>query len=80
MLRLFHFSCALGHRWEVESGDSFDADSVSNPCPICGAQGEFRTPSEPADAADCEDELPPPPSRLENPTGTASGNTLSIPQ
>ncbi len=79
MLRLFHFSCALGHQWEVEFGDSFDADPVSNPCPICSAQGEFFTTSEPADAADLEDELPPPPSRLETPTASASGQTLSIP-
>ena len=80
MLCLFHFSCPLGHRWEVESGDSFDADPVSYPCPICSAQGESRIPSEPIDAADLEDELPPPPSRLENPTASASGKTLSIPQ
>ena len=80
MLCLFHFSCPQRHRWEVESGDSLDADLVSSPCPICSSQGEPRIPSEPMEGAELEDELPPPPSRLENPTASTSGKTLSIPQ
>ena len=63
MLRSFHFSCPQGHRWEIESGQSFEADPVSNPCPICSAPGRILVPSESADAADLADELPPAPSR-----------------
>ena len=50
LLRLLHFSCPQGHRWEIESAQSFDADPVSNPCPICSAPGASRMLSESADA------------------------------
>ena len=76
MLCLFDFVCPLGHRWEVESVNSFDADPVLNPCPTCSAQGESRIPAQQFDTADFKDELPPPPSRLENPTASDSGKTL----
>lgn len=61
MLRLLHFSCPRGHRWKIESGDPFEADPVSDPCPICRALGASLMQSESADSADLEDELPPAP-------------------
>jgi eukaryotic-like serine/threonine-protein kinase len=69
MLHRFYFSCAAGHQWEVELGELFAVDSATNPCPVCGAQGESRALSESVETAGFEDELPPPPSR---PMGTTS--------
>ena len=65
MLRFFRFSCLQGHRWDVEYGNSIEADITSNLCPVCGARSECRMPSDAADSTDVADEFPPAPSRLD---------------
>ncbi len=77
MLRLLQFSCPEGHRWEIESGQSLEADPVSNPCPICGAPGASRMPPESVDAADIADELPPAPSQ--SMIAVSHGRRASVP-
>ena len=61
LLRSVHYSCLLGHRWEIEFGQSLEAETVSNPCPVCGAPGASSMPSDFADPDLLADELPPPP-------------------
>ena len=58
-----HFSCPRGHRWEIESVQSWDADPVSDPVRFAVPRERPGCLSEPADEADLADELPPPPSR-----------------
>ena len=76
MLRFFHFSCSRGHCWDVEYGNSTEADFTSNLCPVCGIRGECRMPSDAAGSADFADEFPPAPSR---PMGTKANGQASPP-
>ena len=76
MLRLLHLSCPQGHRWEIESGQSVEADPVSKPCPICNGPGASWMPPGSVDAADIADELPPAPFR---PTEAVSGGRAGVP-